>query len=469
MIIKQRTIQGENVLRGIGLHTGCEVTIRFKPAPIDHGIVFRRVDLPNSPTIPAHIDYVTDIERGTTLSIGETKVNTVEHVLAAAYGLGIDNLIVELDAPEPPRGDGSAKPFVQALKNVGILIQDAPKKYYTIDQPVIYHNEEKRIDIVMVPSDEFRVTYMIEYQHPKIGTQYTSLYDLDKEFVDDFASARTFCLLSEVEQLKERGLIKGGLYDNAIVFIDRELKGSDRERIQKMFEVPPDKSIEKGGILGDLELVYYNEPVRHKVVDLIGDLALLGMPVKGHVLAARAGHFAHVELVKLLRKRQQTQELVKRYQVKSSREFVFDIEAIQKILPHRFPFLMVDRILELVPGEYVTGVKNVTINEPYFQGHFPGRPIMPGVLITEAMGQVGGVLLLNTADNPGDKLVYFTGLDNVKFRKTVTPGDQLFMKVELIYFRRNICKMKGTAYVADTLVAEAEMQAVIVDRSPVPR
>ncbi|MDK9699895.1 MAG: bifunctional UDP-3-O-[3-hydroxymyristoyl] N-acetylglucosamine deacetylase/3-hydroxyacyl-ACP dehydratase [bacterium] len=469
MNIKQRTIQFEIELSGIGLHTGCEATIRFKPAPINHGVIFKRVDLPHSDTIPALIDYVTDIQRGTTLSRGEAKVSTVEHVLSAAYGLGIDNLLIELDAPEPPRVDGSALPFVHALRQAQIVIQDAPRQYFTLDRPVIYHNDETRTDLVIVPSDEFRVTYMIEYNHKGIGTQYTSLYDLEREFTEDFAAARTFCLLSEVEQLKERGLIQGGMYDNALVFIDRPIKEHDFSQLKRLFGIPDTTGIGDNGILGNSELRFYNEPVRHKVVDLIGDLALLGMPIRGHILAARAGHAAHVELAKMLRKMQQTEQMVKKYQVKSSRDFVFDIEAIEKILPHRFPFLLVDRILELTPGEFVTGVKNVTINEPFFQGHFPGRPIMPGVLIVEAMGQVGGILLLNSSDNPSEKLVYFTGLDNVKFKRTVTPGDQLFIKVEMNYFRRGICKMKGTAYVANTLVAEAEMQAVIVDRNPVPR
>jgi UDP-3-O-[3-hydroxymyristoyl] N-acetylglucosamine deacetylase/3-hydroxyacyl-[acyl-carrier-protein] dehydratase len=305
---------------------------------------------------------------------------------------------------------------------------------------------------------------MIDYQHPALGTQYTSMYDLEEEFARDFASARTFCLFSELQTLINAGLIKGGRIENALVILDKELDPVEVEQLKRAFKISEDIKFSPDGILGEKHVRYPNEPVRHKVVDLIGDLALLGIPIKGHVLAARAGHGAHVELVKKLNKELQKKQLQQKYQVGTTDRYVFDVDAIQRILPHRYPFLLVDRILELVPNEWVTGIKNVTANEPFFDGQFPDHPIMPGVLVIEAMGQAGGVLLLNTAAQPGEKLVYFTGLDKVKFRKPVRPGDQLFLRVEMVFFRRGVCKMKGRAFVEDQLAAEAEMQAIIVDK-----
>jgi UDP-3-O-[3-hydroxymyristoyl] N-acetylglucosamine deacetylase/3-hydroxyacyl-[acyl-carrier-protein] dehydratase len=305
---------------------------------------------------------------------------------------------------------------------------------------------------------------MIDYPNSHLGTQYTAMYDLD-EFEQEYAPARTFCFLSETEKLKEQGLIRGGDLDNAVVFIDRELDETEFKHLKELFGLKHKKIQRDGGILDNRKLRFVNEPVRHKVLDLLGDLALLGNPIKGHVMAARAGHASHVEIAKKVREYFETQKLTKKYQTVLQKEFVFDINAIQRIMPHRFPFLLVDRIIEMKPGEFVSGLKNVTINEPFFQGHFPEQPIMPGVLIVEAMGQVGGVLLLNSYENPDSKLVFFTGLDNVKFRKPVLPGDQLFIRVEKLYFRRNFCKIKGEVYVGDTLVAEAEMQAIVVDKN----
>jgi UDP-3-O-[3-hydroxymyristoyl] N-acetylglucosamine deacetylase / 3-hydroxyacyl-[acyl-carrier-protein] dehydratase len=303
---------------------------------------------------------------------------------------------------------------------------------------------------------------MIDYTHPSIGTQYTSMYSLD-EFVAEFAGARTFCLLSETEKLKESGLIQGGGLQNAVVFVDRELADEDLDRMRKLFHY--DGRVVLGhSTLDNRELRFRNEPVRHKALDLIGDLALVGVPIKGHVLAARGGHASHVEVARMLRKAYETQQITRKYGSKGGRGYVFDSNAIEKLLPHTYPMLLVDRILELVPLERVVGLKNVTRNEPFFQGHFPGHPVMPGVLIIEAMGQTGGVLLLNSVENPESKVVYFTGLDNVKFRKTVIPGDQIRFTVNMVMFRRGICKMRGEAYVDQVLVAEADMSAVIVDR-----
>ncbi|MCF7810338.1 bifunctional UDP-3-O-[3-hydroxymyristoyl] N-acetylglucosamine deacetylase/3-hydroxyacyl-ACP dehydratase [bacterium] len=464
MLVNQRTIKTSGRISGIGLHTGNKCRLTFEPAPVGYGFKFVRTDLEGSPEIPALIGNVGDIARGTTLLMNGAKVVTVEHVLSALAGLQLDNVKVKLDAEEAPVMDGSAQPFVDLLQSLGFIDQGQPKQYFEIDRTITYHDEEGGVDLVVVPSDRFRVTYMIDYKNPALGTQYTSLYDIEEEFARDFASARTFCFLSELLMLHKAGLIKGGRVENALVIIDREYSRLEIDEIKQTLRVKEDIKVSKSGILGEKHVRYPNEPVRHKVVDLIGDLALLGIPIKGHVLAARAGHAAHVELVKKLKKQVEKKQLQRKYQVSSADKCVFDINAIKKILPHRYPFLLVDRIIEFVPGEWVTGIKNVSVNEPFFEGHFPEHPIMPGVLVIEAMGQTGGILLLNTTANPDEKLVFFTGMDNVKFRKPVMPGDQLQMRVEMVYNRRGICKMKGRAFVDGQLAAEADMQAVIVDR-----
>jgi len=306
---------------------------------------------------------------------------------------------------------------------------------------------------------------MVDYQNPALGTQYTSLYSLEEEFVTEYAPARTFCFLHEVEMLKEQGLIKGGNVDNAIVIIDRNIEESEFDRLKRLFKIPNDTILGENGILDGKQLRFYNEPVRHKALDLIGDLALLGAPLIGHIMAARSGHAANVELVKMLRKEFEKKKITSKYQQRApGKGVILDINAIQTILPHRYPFLLVDKIIDLVPREHVVGIKNVTANEPFFIGHFPGRLIMPGVLIIESMAQVGGILLLDSEENPGEKLVYFTGIDKVKFRKPIVPGDQLRFELDMLRYRRSICKMTGKAFVEDELVCEAELSAAVVNR-----
>jgi UDP-3-O-[3-hydroxymyristoyl] N-acetylglucosamine deacetylase/3-hydroxyacyl-[acyl-carrier-protein] dehydratase len=464
MLELQRTIARPVSLLGIGLHTGTTCTMTFKPAPENYGIRFIRVDLGGNPEIPANADWVVDVSRGTTLGVGEAKVHTVEHVLAAIVGLQIDNMIVELDGIEPPVGDGSSMPYVEKLLEAGFVQQKAPKDYLIIDETVMYHNEEKQIDIVALPLDGYRVTVMVDYQNPALGSQHTGLFDLEKEFIKDFAPARTFCFLSEVEELANVGLIKGGNIDNAVVIVDKNADSNELKLMGEKLGISQTLSLGENGILNNKELRFRNEPVRHKLLDLIGDLALIGAPVKAQILAARPGHRANVEFAKQVRKLYQQKKLVKKFQFVKKEGVVFDQNAIQRILPHRYPFIMVDKITELELEKRVVGVKSVTVNEPFFQGHFPGQPVMPGVLIVEAMAQTGGILLLNSLPNFEEKLVYFMQINNAKFRKPVVPGDQLYLEIELTNKKSKVFMMKGRAIVNDNLVAEAEFMAGIVDR-----
>uniref|UniRef100_A0A832LKM3 Multifunctional fusion protein n=1 Tax=Ignavibacterium album TaxID=591197 RepID=A0A832LKM3_9BACT len=468
MIQTQRTIANPVSMSGIGLHTGTECTMTFKPAAENTGIRFVRVDLGGNPEIPAVAEHVVDVSRGTTIGIGEAKVHTIEHVLAAIVGLQIDNIIIELDGIEPPVGDGSALPYVEVLQKAGVVQQEAPKDYLVIDETVMYHNEEKQIDIVALPLDGYRITVMVDYQNPALGSQHTGLFDLEKEFVTEFAPARTFCFLSEVEALANQGLIRGGDLDNAVVIVDHNLNDKELKELGKKIGITENFVLGEEGILNNKQLRFKNEPVRHKLLDLMGDLALIGAPIKAQILAARPGHKANVEFAKQIRKLYQQKKLVKKFQFVKKEGVVFDSNAIQRILPHRYPFLLVDKIIHLDMDKKVIGVKSVTVNEPFFIGHFPGQPIMPGVLILEAMAQTGGILLLNSFPNPEEKLVYFMQINNAKFRKPVVPGDQLFMEVELTQKKSKVVMMAARAYVNDVLVAEAEFMAGIVDKDRKP-
>ncbi len=468
MLEQQRTIAKPVSLSGIGLHTGTECKITFKPAPEHHGIKFVRTDLGGNPEIPALADNVVDVSRGTTIGIGDAKVHTVEHVLAAITGLQIDNIIIEVDGIEPPVGDGSSLPYVEVLEQAGFLQQEAPKDYLIIDQTIMHHEDARQIDIVALPLDDYRVTVMVDYQNPALGSQHTGLFDFEKEFATEFAPARTFCFLSEVEDLAKQGLIKGGDIDNAVVIVDHKLDDKQLQELSTKLGLKNKFKLGNNGILNNKELRFPNEPVRHKLLDLVGDLALIGAPLKAQILAARPGHKANVAFAKQVRKLYQQKKLVKKFQLMKKEGVVFDANAIERILPHRYPFLLVDKIIELEIDRRVVGVKSVTVNEPYFAGHFPGNPIMPGVLILEAMAQTGGVFLLGSIPNPEDYLVYFMQINNAKFRKPVVPGDQLFMELELVQKKSKIVTMKGKAFVNDVLVAEADFMAGIVDKPKSP-
>lgn len=464
MLIKQRTIGKEVSMSGVGIHTGHECRMTFKPAPENYGIRFIRTDLGGNPEIPAVVDHVIDISRGTTLGIGEAKVHTVEHVLAAVYGLQIDNLRIELEGIEPPIGDGSSLPYVERLVSAGFVEQDAPKDYLIIDQTVMYHEEDRGVDIVALPLDDYRITVMVDYQNPALGSQHSGLFDLEKEFVKDFAPARTFCFLSEVEMLANQGLIKGGDLENAVVIVDKGLEENELEELGDKLGIEEKFVLGETGILNNKQFRFKNEPVRHKLLDLIGDLALIGVPIKAQILAARPGHKANVEFAKMIRKMYQQKKLVKKYQHATKEGIVFDINAISKILPHRYPFLLVDRIIQMEMEKKIVGQKCVSMNEPFFNGHFPGNPIMPGVLLLESMAQTGGLLLLNSFANPEEKNAYFMQINNAKFRRPVIPGDVLRIEVEMKDMRKKFVIMRGEIFVDGALVAEADFTAAIVDR-----
>jgi UDP-3-O-[3-hydroxymyristoyl] N-acetylglucosamine deacetylase/3-hydroxyacyl-[acyl-carrier-protein] dehydratase len=439
----QRTIAKPVSYQGVGLHTGGACKVEFRPAPPGSGIRFVRQDLPGHPEIPVNPRYARadmDQMRRTILKNGQAEVHTVEHILAAAAGLGIDNLVIALDAQEPPEPpDGSATPYVRLFQEAGIVDQPAPRRYFRVTEPV--RHEENGVILVALPHDGLRVTFTIEYANAWRGTQYAS-YDIDPEvFVKEIAPARTFVLERDVEHLRAKGMIQGGTLQNAVV-------------------VRPD------GILNQEPLRFEDEFVRHKILDFLGDLSLLGRPARGHFLSVKSGHASNVRFVQRLAAAEEPSSLLGPGSTNGSGGPIqLDINAIMRIMPHRYPFLLVDRILSLEP-QRVVGIKNVTINEPFFNGHFPGHPIMPAVLIIEAMAQCGGVLLLNSVDRPKERLVYFMGIDNAKFRKPVRPGDQLRFELTLLRLKSRICKMEGKAYVDGDLVAEAELLSSIVDRNP---
>ena len=460
MIDKQKTIKTEFSIEGTGLHTGSKGVLTFKPAPKNHGYKFRRTDLDPDVLVPADVDYVTDTSRGTSIEYKGVRIDTIEHVLASLAGLEIDNVLLELNQSETPILDGSSRLYTQRLQEAGIVEQDAPRNYFELTSNVTYSNPESKVEITAIPSDEFRVSVMIDYDSRVLLPQNAVLSHI-RQFKDEIASCRTFVFLHELEYLLQNDLIKGGDLNNAIVFVDRLISRGELARLAKIFNKPRVEVL-KEGILNNLELRFPNEPARHKLLDVVGDLALIGVPIKAHVIASRPGHFSNVQFAKMIKKMIKKESSTEKIPVfDPNKPPLYDINQIQKILPHRPPFLFIDRIIEM-SDMHVVGIKNVTMNEPFFVGHFPGEPVMPGVLQIEAMAQTGGILVLSTVPDPENYLTYFLKIDNVKFRQKVIPGDTVIFVTRLIEpIRRGICHMQGIAYVGNKIVMEADLMAKI--------
>ena len=457
---KQRTIAKEVTLSGVGLHTGENVTMKFVPAPENTGYAFKRTDLEGEPIIEADANYVVNTQRGTNLEKRGVKIQTSEHVLAALVGLEIDNVIIELNAPEPPIMDGSSKFFVEPLEKAGVVEQEAEREVYIVKDIISYKDEATGSEITLIPSDEYQVTTMVDFGTKVLGTQNATL-DRISDFKSEISEARTFSFLHELEMLLEHGLIKGGDLNNAIVYVDKEISNDTMKKLEKAFNKEK-LSIKPNGILDNLTLHHPNEAARHKLLDVIGDLALAGMPIRGKVIANKPGHYVNTQFAKKLSKIIKAEKRNNVPQYDLNQPPLMDIHQIMDVLPHRPPFLLIDRILEL-SDKHVVGMKNVTMNEGFFVGHFPGAPVMPGVLQVEAMAQTGGILVLSTVPDPENYLTFFMKMDNVKFKQKVLPGDTLIFHCSLITpIRRGICHMQAYAYANNKLVCEAELMAQIV-------
>ncbi|RKR05461.1 3-hydroxyacyl-[acyl-carrier-protein] dehydratase /UDP-3-O-[3-hydroxymyristoyl] N-acetylglucosamine deacetylase [Flavobacterium sp. 90] len=459
IMVKQKTIKNEISLTGVGLHTGKEVTMTFKPAPINNGFTFVRVDLQGQPVIEADANYVVNTQRGTNLEKLGVKIQTPEHVLAALVGCDLDNVIIELNASELPIMDGSSKYFVEAIENAGIEEQDAKRNVYVVKEVISFTDETTGSEILVMPSDDYQVTAMVDFGTKVLGTQNATMKSI-ADFKDEIANSRTFSFLHELESLLENGLIKGGDLNNAIVYVDKEISDSTMENLKKAFG--KDKiSVKPNGVLDNLTLHYPNEAARHKLLDVVGDLSLIGVRIQGKIIANKPGHYVNTQFAKKLAKiiKIEQRNHVPVYDL--NLEPLMDIHKIMAVLPHRPPFLLIDRIIEM-SDSHVVGMKNVTMNENFFVGHFPEAPVMPGVLIVEAMAQTGGILVLSTVPDPENYLTYFMKIDNVKFKHKVLPGDTLIFKCELISpIRRGICHMQANAYANGKLVTEAELMAQI--------